>query len=85
MSSKKVTTVGLTVTSASYLMSVHNTDGELVVTIAPIDTSKLSFKPGTDTLYCTSSNLRTASTSALYPSAVVTADLTSFSKSINIT
>ena len=40
ISSKKCITVDLTVTSASYSMSFYNTDDELVVTRATIETSK---------------------------------------------
>ena len=40
MSPKKVTIIDLTVTSASNPMSVDNTDDELVVTRATIETSK---------------------------------------------
>ena len=51
MSSKKGTTVDLTVTLASDAMSVDNTDDELVVSRAPVDTDKPSYKSATDALY----------------------------------
>ena len=52
-------------------MSLDNTEDELVVTRAPIDTSKPSYKPATATLSSSISTPKTTSTSALSPSDTV--------------
>ena len=49
MSPKNGITIDLTVTSASDPMSVDNTDDDLVLTKAPIDTTKPYSKPAYDT------------------------------------
>ena len=75
MSLKKGTTIDLTVTSASDPMKVNNTDDELLVTRALIDTTKPSYKPDTSTLSSSSLTPRTVSEYTLYPSSTVTAAL----------
>ena len=61
-------------------MSVDNTNDELVLTIEPIETSKLSSQPATDFSSSLSYTLITASISALYISAAFPDCLTSSSK-----
>ena len=51
MSPKNGITIDLTVTSAYNLMSVDNTDDELVLTRAPIDNPKPSSQPTAATSY----------------------------------
>ena len=73
-----VSTIDLTVTSEYDPISVDNIDDELFATTAPIETSKISYKPATANLSSSSSTTRTASTSSIYPSAALPADLTTF-------
>ena len=68
---KNGTTIYLTVTTSSVLVSVDNTLGEYVLTIAPVDTHKPSSQLVADTSSSSRSTSKTASTSALYWSAAL--------------
>ena len=77
------TTIDLTVTSESDPMSVDNADDELFIVRETIETPKPFYQPDYATSSYSSSNPRTALTSARYPSVALPAALTSFSKSHN--
>ena len=81
MSSKKVTSIDLTVISSSDTMSVDNNYDELVVTISSMDNDKPSSQPATYNLSYSSLTPITVSESALYPSSAVPATLMPFSTS----
>ena len=80
ISPKNSTTIDLTATSESDPMSVDNTDFELVSTVSSIKTSQPSSKLTTATSYYSRIYSKTASTSALSPSAALPDALTSFFK-----
>ena len=77
MSLKKGTTIDLTVTSASDPMLVDNSEDELSVKRAPIDTAKLSSKSATVALYYSSSTPRPTSMSTFSPYDTLPYSLTS--------
>ena len=81
MAPQNGTTVDLNVNTSSDPMAVYFTDDESVLTISPIDTPKTPYQPASVTSYYLRYTLRTSSKSALYPSAVLPAALTSSSKS----